>query len=69
MSGGTEVNVRYSSGTYTARGGGKSASCTAGGDQAVMGLARKLAWSRYQVTKTMQLSACHTRLWIKPEGR
>ena len=65
--GGTEINVRYSSGTYTARGGGKSASCTADGDHAVIGLARKLGWPRYRVVKELRLDPYHTRLWIKPE--
>lgn len=67
--GATEINVRYSSGTYTARGGGKSASCTADGDHAVIALARKLGWPRYQVVEEQRLAPCHTRLFIKPEGR
>lgn len=67
--GATEINVRYSAGTYTARGGGKSASSTSDGDHAVIGLARKLGWSRYKVAETLLLGPCHTRLYIKPEGR
>lgn len=67
--GATEINIRYSAGSYTARGGGKSASSTADGDHAVIALARKLGWSRYSVHGEQRLDTCHTRLWIKPEGR
>lgn len=37
-----QVKVRFSLDTYVARGGGKTASCTAGDAQAVQALARKL---------------------------
>jgi hypothetical protein len=36
------VTVRFSCGTYIARGGGKTASCTAGADRVVRKLALKL---------------------------
>ncbi len=66
----TEVNVRYNAGTYVARGGGKSCSSTAGGDNAVVGLVQKLGWyGGYSVRGEQQLEANHTRLWIKREGR
>lgn len=66
---GTTVNVRYSCGSYVARGGGRTASCTAGGDEAVAALARKLGWPRYEARDVQQLAGDHTRLVIRPERR
>lgn len=65
--GGTTVNVRYSAGAYVARGGGKSASSTTDGDYAVLSLARKLGWPRFEARDIQTLSANHTRLTLHPE--
>ena len=63
---GTEVNVRYCGGSYTARGGGRVASATCGADGAVLALARKLGWNLHHASGVQHLNADHTRLVLHP---
>lgn len=56
----TIVQVRIYCGAYVARGGGKSASCTASAGAALIRLAEKLGYARIHLQETARQSPSHS---------
>lgn len=62
------VNIRYSCGTYVARGGGKNASCTRSAAAALCVLADKLGFGEsYTVADYETVTPSHHRCTITPK--
>lgn len=65
------VTVRQTSGTYVARGGGKTASCTVGEEQAVHALARKLGFpAGFHCDRPVRYrDSSKSSLWVVTDAR
>jgi hypothetical protein len=67
--GGTTVNVRYSGGSYVARGGGRTASCTIDAEAAIAALAVKLGLGRdARVSHLEEIAPSHIRCTLRQGG-